>query len=82
MGGFNQFAGEVGEQLAKRVSKYASATSSGARGIGRKAAITARSNGMTTAVSNRTIGYGAMGGAAGGAVYGANRMRRKSKSTT
>ena len=80
--GFNSFADNVGEQISKRVSRYASATSSGARGLGRKTAIAARSNGVTSQGINRSIGYGAMGGAVGSVAYGANKMRRKSKSTS
>jgi hypothetical protein len=86
--GFNSFADNVGEQISKRVSRYASATSSGAKaastiGMNRGRAATARVfGGMSPQTINRSIGYGAMGAAVGSVAYGANKMRRKSKSTS
>ena len=78
--GFNQFAGEIGEQIAKRVTSMKPALSSGGRlhRAGQDALLMARRNGLTMS-GNTALGYGAMGTGAGGVVYGANKLRRKSK---
>lgn len=79
--GLNQFAGEIGEQIAKQVTRMRPGMSSGAsraKGIGQKALLGAQRNGLTMG-RNTAIGYGAIGGATGGVVYGANKLRRKSK---